>query len=111
MELGGRGNGLVLVSRAGTACPFCDVTSGDSSSISAMTGLGDLLWPLMIVGLNDIRTQFWRLCPLRALGLPFNADGLPDARGEGSQRNGFPLLLRADDALSEVCESCRVRAT
>ena len=45
----------------------------------------------------EIRTQFCLLCPLRAFGLPFNAEGF--CSGTLSHWKGLPLLL---------CEEVRV---
>lgn len=65
--------------------------------LKIMEGVGDLLL-FKMVGAKEMRTQFCRLCPLRAFGLPFSAEGLPVRSGEGSHWNGLPLLLRRDDA-------------
>lgn len=71
-----------------------------------MAGLGERLCGPNMVGINEMRTQFWRLCPgLRALGLPFKAEGFPTDTGAVSHWNGLSLLLRVDEARVEVCES------
>lgn len=49
----------------------------------------------------EMRTQFCRLCPFLAFGLPFSADGL--AKGCVSHWNGLPLLLRPESLAFEGC--------
>lgn len=81
-------------------------SSGSSSMPCIMLGLVGLLGggPRICGVRVEIRTQFCLRCPLRALGLPFRAEGF--CKGTLSHWNGFPLLLRED-----VCvafEACRV---
>lgn len=77
-ELGGRGllGGMGKAPILELNTDFCRTlaeVSGDSSWMSAMSGLEPLFPGLMIVGLIAIRTQFWRLCPLMsALGTSFH---------------------------------------
>lgn len=72
--------------------------SGDSSRISYISaGLDGLLLGPRILGARfEIRTQFCRLCPFLALGLPFNADGFAGRNGV-SHWNGMLSLLVLDD--------------
>lgn len=81
-------------------------SSGSSSMPCIMLGLVGLLGggPRICGVRVEMRTQFCLRCPLRALGLPFRADGF--CKGTLSHWNGLPLLLRED-----VCvafEACRV---
>jgi hypothetical protein len=104
--LGGRGSGRLLEKPSPTLLLFSDiVVFGDSSWMSFMTaGLGDLDLPdgPRVVGTSEIRTQFCRRWPLRALGLPFRADGFPEDSGAGSHWKGLPLLLLDDEACVEA---------
>lgn len=71
-------------------------SSGSSSMPCIMLGLVGLLGggPRICGVRVEIRTQFCLRCPLRALGLPFRAEGF--CKGTLSHWNGFPLLLRED---------------
>lgn len=84
--LGGRGRDRVLEKPRPPLFLFSDVAVfGDSSCMSfIIDGLGDLLGGPRMVGASDMRTQFCRRWPLRAVGLPFKADGFPDDNGAGS---------------------------
>jgi hypothetical protein len=62
----------------------------------------------MMVGDSEIRTEVCRRWPLRELGLPFKAEGLPDCIGDESHWNGLPLLLRVEDAPVDACDVCRL---
>jgi hypothetical protein len=66
-------------------------------------GLGVRRGEPCIMGTGEIRTLFFRRWPWRALGLPFNAEGLPlGESGVESHWKGLPPLL-----LEDVCECWR----
>lgn len=83
--LGGEGADLAFENPSPTCCTFSELACGDSSAMSWMAGLGERHCGPSIVGIKEMRTQFCRLCPgLRALGLPFRAEGLLADTGAGS---------------------------